>query len=184
MKAKIGLFPMLLLSTLATDASASGVAEVCYTPVRGTALTLCVPEFDADGNILKLCPEMLGQYRVVLKKTSGDPEKRRLRLAGPMHGVSNPDQTLNHVLGDDKANGLLYTFGDTLVESIPLSECLLQVTEVLYIAFGTGKYTGAHGTLTVSGQLNLCTGVNELDMVRNEGEICFSETALNPGKDG
>ncbi len=183
MKAKLGLLPFLITSALATHASASEVGEVCYSPAHGSALTSCVPEFDTDGNMLQPCPEMLGQYRVVLKKTSADRENRRLRIAGPMRGVNNPDQTLNHVLADEQAKGLIYTSGDTLVEVTPLSDCLLQIKEELYVVFGTGKYAGAHGTLTVTGQLNPCTGVNDLDLVRNEGEICFNESALKHDHD-
>jgi hypothetical protein len=183
MKAMIGFLPMLITSVLTTSVTASNIDEVCYTPIRGTALTVCTPEYDAGGNLLQPCPEMLGQFRLVLKKTSDDPENRRLRLAGPLHGITNPDQTLNHVLGDEHASGLIYTFGDTLVEIIPLSECLLHVKEVLNITFGIGKYAGAHGTITIAGELNLCTGVNELDLVRTGDEICFNATTLNQDKD-
>ena len=180
MKTNIGLSILLITSALTiTPAQATDTTEeVCYTPVRGAALTTCLPEFDADGNPLQPCPEMLGQYRIVLKNASADPVNRYLRLAGPVHGVTNPDQTLNHVLADKHAEGLIYTFGDTVIEIIPMSECLLQVTEVLNITFGTGKYTGANGTLKITGELDQCTGVNELDLVRNEGEVCFKASSL------
>ena len=181
MKIMSGFFALMISSTLIGDFSSAQAAEVCYVPVRGTAMTVCTPEIDADGNLLHPCPEMLGQYRLVLRTTTADPVRQRLRISGPLHGVVNPDQTLNHVLGDNQANGLLYSFGDSLVDSKPLNECQLEVTEELYIKFGTGMYSGAHGTITISGELNICTGVNEFEMVRTGDKLCFDESLLGQG---
>jgi hypothetical protein len=176
MKIMSSVCGLLISSTLIANTQAG---EVCYTPQWGTAMTMCTPKFDVDGTLLSPCPEMLGNFHLVLKKVSDGPGKRRLKLAGPMHGVMNPDQTLNHVLGDDRARGLMYTSGDTLVEYIPLDNCLIQVKEELYITLGTAKFTGANGMITVSGELNSCTGVNDFDIEINGDQVCFDQTSLN-----
>jgi hypothetical protein len=182
MKIKSGLFTTLITTSLVIHLSVVNAGEVCYTPLRGGAITKCAPKFDlATGEVLDPCPEMLGQYRLVLKKLSPGPGKFRLKLAGPLHGTVNPDQTLNHILGDEQASGLIYTFGDTLIEQFPdpTNECLLHVKEVLNVTLGTDKYTGAHGNITVVGELNLCTGVNEFDLERNQDVVCFDRIVAN-----
>jgi hypothetical protein len=145
--------------------------------VGGTALSSCVPEFDATGAMVDPCGEQLGMYRVVLLKKTPETANRRLVLKGPFRGLTNPDETVNHVLGDEEAEGLIYTLGDYLSSVIPLDECTLRVTEVLNIAFGTGKYAGIGGQIGVKGTLDICKGVNEFTVDRTFGEICFGEPA-------
>jgi hypothetical protein len=53
------------------------------------------------------------------------------------------------------------------------------VKEVLNVTLGTDKYTGAHGNITVVGELNLCTGVNEFDLERNQDVVCFDRIVAN-----
>ena len=180
MKIMSSICGLLISSTLVVNTQAG---EVCYTPQWGSAMTMCTPKFDTDGNLLSPCPEMLGQFHLVMKKVSEGPGTRRLKLEGPMHGVINPDQTLNHILGDDRARGLIYTFGDTLVEYIPLDNCTVKVKEELYIGMGTGKFAGANGRITVSGELNTCTGVNEFDIDPNDDQVCFDQTSPNHRKE-
>ncbi|MGD8931933.1 MAG: hypothetical protein PVI52_05135 [Chromatiales bacterium] len=93
--------------------------------------------------------------------------------------MANQDQTLDHILADDRARGLIYTYGDTLVEAIPLNECLMQVKEELYVTLGTGKFVGVNGMLTVIGELNTCTGINEFDIELNDDQVCFNQNSLN-----
>jgi hypothetical protein len=183
---KIGLLGLLVNLVVATGSTASPLSEVCYVPIWGEALTSCTPDFDADGNFTHPCPEMLGQYKLVMKKSSRSPGQRYLKLAGPLHGKVNLDdpddpldpfdQTLNHILGDEDGKGLIYTFGDTVVGYEQLDECVFQVTEELNITLGTGIYAGAHGKITVLGEVNGCTGVNEFDIPRNRDEVCFAVT--------
>jgi len=180
MKIVTGVLALLLSSILATSAQAG---QVCYVPMGGTAMTMCTPEFDMDGNLLSPCTQMLGKFQLVMKKVSDGPGKRRLRLYGPLHGEVNPDQTLNHIMGDNHARGLIYSFGDTLVEAVPLDECLMQVKEELYISLGTGRFSGANGKITVIGELNMCTGVNEFTMEINDDQVCFDQTNPDPRKD-
>lgn len=165
MKIRSGLVGLMISSTLVGTVQAG---EVCYTPRWGTAMTMCTTPVSS-------CQRMLGQFQLMLKKVTDGPGKRRLKLSGPMYGEMNPDQTLNHILGDDRARGLLYTSGDTLVEAIPLDKCLIQVKEELYISQGSGIFTGASGQITVSGELNTCSGVNEFDVVPNDDQICFHQ---------
>jgi hypothetical protein len=168
---------LLLSSTLFASVQAG---EVCYTPQGGVGMTMCTPKFKLDGSLINECPAMLGSFHLVYKKVSAGPGQRHLKIDGPVHGVINPDQTLNHILGDSRARGLIYTFGDTLVEAIPLNECLLQVKEELYVTSGTGLFTGANGRITVTGELNTCTGINEFDLELNDDQICFDEIRLDP----
>jgi len=177
MKQNYGLFVLLFLLIQAGAKAATD--QVCYTPISGVAMTMCTPKFDGNGDILSPCPEMLGKFQLVMTKVSTGPGQRRLRLKGPMHGSTNPDQTLNHVLGDDHTRGLLYTFGDSLLEANPLDECLIQVKEELYVGLGTGKFSGANGKITVIGELNTCTGTNEFDIELNQDLVCFDPAAFN-----
>jgi hypothetical protein len=149
-------------------------------PLWGEAMTMCTPDFDRYGKLTNPCAEMLGRFSMVLKEVSDVPGKGYMKLAGPMRGETNPDQTLNHILGDKDARGLIYSFGDTLLESIPLDECNIKVKEDINVTLGTGLYSGANGIFTITGQLNICTGVNVFDMETGNNQLCFDQPFLKP----
>jgi hypothetical protein len=173
MNAKLELLVLFAALSFATAQTIAG-EEVCYVPVRGEGLTAHVPEYDAEGNLLSEDQYMLGRYSLVLKKTTSGPGKKTLRLTGPLRGEMDPDQTLNHILGVDAAEGLIYSFNDTPIEYIPIYDCQAHATEIINVTLGTGIFTGAHGTLTTIVDLDYCAKVNEIVVVPKVGEICFS----------
>ena len=173
MKVNIGILTLSASFIFSIPVNASAV-EVCYVPVRGDGLMSCVAEFDAAGNMVAPCSHALGRFSLVLEKISQTPGSRTLRLSGPATANIYTDGSMDHVMLDYEARGLLYSFEDRIVESTTVSDCLIQAREVLNITLGTGDYAGARGIVNILLDMNPCTGVNVFDVARNEGEICFS----------
>lgn len=163
-------------------AGGQGSLSGCYVPVGGFAESASYSP-----------SEQLGTYRVVLMRMEAQRRKgrghehilKRLVIEGPFRGVvaDESGQVLNHVLGTEDREGLIYTRDDTFtVESgTPCNESggvILSGTETINPIAGTGRFAGLQvgGSLEVNGTVNTCTGLNDFDVVPGAGELCFGDS--------
>lgn len=170
--ASLALSPPLL-------AGGQGSLSGCYVPVGGFAESASYS-----------LSEQLGTYRVVLMRK--EPQRRkgrgqeqilnRLVIEGPFRGVfaDESGQVLNHVLGTEGREGLIYTREDTFaVEAVTPCNAsggvILTGTETINPTAGTGRFAGLEpgGSLQVEGTVNTCTGLNDFDLVPGAGGLCF-----------
>ena len=177
------LFFALTLVPVAGIHASDKVLDGCYVPLSGYAesTSLAPRRPSAVGD------EQLGTYRVVLTRSgwedlSGLQRARtvkRLVLDGPFRGVitglsEDFVPVLSHALGTNTRTGFIETRDDDVVP-LGIDECELGVLETLNIAGGTGDYIDVvlGSTLTVRGTVNACTGLNDFEVVSDQGEICF-----------
>ena len=177
------LFFALTLVPVAVIHASDKVLDGCYVPLSGYAesTSLAPRRPSAVGD------EQLGTYRVVLTRSgwedlSGLQRARtvkRLVLDGPFRGVitglsEDFVPVLSHALGTNDRTGFIETSED-YVAPTGQDGCELWVRETLNIVGGTGDYSDVHtgSTLTVTGTVNACTGLNDFAVDSDEGEICF-----------
>lgn len=159
---------VLALSTVISS-YAQATLNGCYVPQSGFAASNSIPP---NGE------EQIGTYRIVLVNDKAPLRDRRIVLSGPFKGKivggnpSNP--VLDHVLGDLNLEGLILTKGDQASVTGGTSTTV-EVTEDLNPVAGTGKFSGLipGGKITVTGTLDLLTGINTFDVVPGEGQLCF-----------
>jgi len=177
------------------------ILDGCYVPVSGYARSSVFLERDEtgvpviEGNLPII--QQLGQYQAIFERTNWNElpgwEKSRLIqrfvLDGPFRGKCNPEASdpcasVNHVLGSSERVGFLYTGGDVAIPTAPPVVCddqgdvVLTVEETLFPVLGDGAFEGldtdADNSFTVEGTINQCTGLNDFDVIRGGGQICFS----------
>jgi hypothetical protein len=168
--AAVGLTPTLL-------AEEKGALDGCYVQVGGYAESASYSP-----------TEQLGQYRLLLTRKEGCRHRHRalnrVVLKGPFKGAQNDDLTLNHVLGTEDREGLIFTAGDTFFPDA-ITPCndvggvILEGSEIIYPVAGTGIYAGLTegGSITVRGTINTCTGLNDFEVLSGEGELCFDDVS-------
>lgn len=171
----------LALAPLAMNASANGERlDGCYVAQGGFATSTSIPldPENPDASTPQNETEQIGNYEIVLFNKEAPTGPRRLVLSGPFKGkivnqTSAGAPILDHVLGDYDLEGLILTKDDK-AEFVGGSPTRLDVIEVLNPVAGTGRFAGLireGSNITVSGTLDVVTGVNTFDVVN--GQLCF-----------
>jgi hypothetical protein len=119
-----------------------------------------------------------GTFSVSLKNSSEDRpefvlEKLQIKLGTVVGELVAQGPVLLHTLTNDDRSGIIVSDVGFPTSFVPVTQCVVEITEVLTELTGYGVYEGLDpsGSITVKGELNGCTGQNTFDVT--EGELCF-----------
>lgn len=196
-------FVLAVVALPARAGQLSGELVGEYIPVAGSVKTMEVGLPGISLGLGLIQPEQIGTYLIVLKRKDWSQlsaEERKqiahfLVVRGVLRGLVNEDFTANHVLINNKRDGILYSQGDffsAVLAGDPTcangkGTVPLKVEETINIVSGVGRFEGLDepGEIVVRGIIGNCPllpgfGQNDFRVIANTGGLEFDPLPTFP----